>query len=369
MSIADLVTRGIRSMTAYHVPPPVNVRAKLDANENPYPLPPEVAEALGRELAGVALHRYPEADPVELRALVAADLGVPPAQLVFGNGSDELIALLCTVFGEPRPGQTRAAVLYPDPSFVVYRLATVGNNLDPVEVPLDDDMELDFDLVDDAMAGRRPNLAFFALPNNPTGTLWSPEQVAELAVRHPDTIVVSDEAYIAYGGRTLLPRLNELPNLVVMRTMSKVGMAGLRIGFVAASPAIVGELEKLRMPYNLGTLNQRAAAFLLRHHRAWLDARAKDLLAERERLAAALRAFPELRVFPSEANLLLVRIGRQGDRRATDVWKALMARGIYIRCFDRPGPLSGCVRITPGTPEENALLLDELPAVLAATAR
>ena len=181
-------------------------------------------------------------------------------------------------------------------------------------------------------------------------------------------MIVSDEAYIAYGGRTLLPRLAELPNLVIMRTLSKVGMAGLRIGFVAASPAIVGELEKLRMPYNLGTLNQRAAAFLLRHHRGWLEARAKDLLAERDRLATALRAFPELRVFPSEANLLLVRIGKAGDGRAAAVWKALQARGILIRNFDRPGPLSGCVRITPGTPAENALLLAELPAVLSATA-
>jgi len=369
VSIADLVTRGIRGLTAYHVPRPDGVRAKLDANELPFALPPEAAAALGRELAEVALHRYPEADPVELRALVAADLGVAPASIVFGNGSDELIALLCAAFAEPRPGRSRASVLYPDPSFVVYRLAALGHGLDPIEVPLDAEMQLDFGLVDDAMAGAQPNLAFFAVPNNPTGTLWAPEEVAALAVRHPDTLIVADEAYIAYGGRTLLPRLAELPNLVVMRTMSKVGMASLRIGFVIAAPEIVRELEKLRMPYNLGTLNQRAAVWLLRHQRPWLDARAADMLVQRERLAAALRAFPELKVFPSEANLVLVRIGRGGDGRATAVWKALGARGILIRNFDRPGPLSGCVRITPGTAEENDLLLAELPAVLAATAR
>lgn len=365
MSIADTVTRGIRAMAAYHVPRPDGVRAKLDANELPFPLPPEVADALGRELATVALHRYPEADPVELRAWLAEHLGVDPASLVFGNGSDELIALLCAAFGAPRPGKSAAAVLYPDPSFVVYRIAALGHGLEPIEVPLDDDMQLDFELVDDAMAGRAPNLAFFALPNNPTGTLWPPEQVAELAARHPGTIVISDEAYLQYGGRTLLPRLAELPNLVVMRTLSKMGLAGLRVGFLTAAPAIVRELEKVRPPYNLGALNQRAALWLLRHHHDWLLARCADVVAERTRLAAALAALPRVRVFESHANLLLVRIGAPGDRRAGAVWKQLAERGILVRNFDRPGPLSGCLRITPGTPAENDLLLAELADVLS----
>ncbi len=368
MSISDLVTRGIRPLVAYHVPRPEGIRAKLDANELPYALPPEAAAALGRELAEVELNRYPEADPVELRALIAADLGVAPGALVFGNGSDELIALLCAAFAEPRKGATRAGVLYPDPTFVVYRLAALGHGLEPIEITLDDEMELDFELVDDALAGRRPNLAFFALPNNPTGTLWAPEKVAELAARHPDTIFVSDEAYIQYGGRTLLPRLAELPNLVIMRTLSKIGMASLRVGFVVAAPAIVHELEKLRMPYNLGSLNQRAAVWILRHHKAWFTERARELLGERERLAVALRAFPEIKVFPSEANLLLVRIGRAGDGRAAALYRALAARGIMVRNFDRPGPLAGCLRITPGTPAENDLLLAELPAALGPAA-
>lgn len=366
--IADLVTRGIRSLVAYHVPRPDGIRAKLDANELPYALPPEAADALGRELAQVALNRYPEADPAELRALIAADVGVAPGQLVFGNGSDELIALLCAAFAEPRPGKTRAGILYPDPTFVVYRLAALGHNLEPIEVTLDDEMQLDFELVDDAIAGRQPNVAFFALPNNPTGTLWAPEKVAELAARHPGTLFVSDEAYIQYGGRTLLPRLPELPNLVVMRTLSKIGMASLRVGFVVASPQITQELEKLRMPYNLGSLNQRAAVWLLRHHKEWLAARARELLAERERLAVALRAFPELKVFPSEANLLLVRVGKASDGHATRLWKALASRGIMVRNFDRPGPLAGCLRITPGTPAENDLLLAELPAAISTSA-
>jgi histidinol-phosphate aminotransferase len=368
VTFKDLVTRALRGQAAYHVPRPPQVRAKLDANELPYPLPAEAAAALGRELATVALHRYPAADPVELRGFLAGDLGVGPEQLAFGNGSDELIALLCATFGEPRKGASRARVLYPDPSFVYYAIAARAHGVDAIEVPLDDDMELDFELVEDALAGARPNLAFFALPNNPTGTLWAPERVAELAVRFPDTLFVADEAYLAYGGRTLLPRLPELANLIVMRTLSKVGMAGLRVGFLIAAPAIVTELEKVRPPYNLGSLNQRAALWLLREQREWLRDRVGDVVAERGRLAEALAAFPELRVFPSEANLLLVRIGRAGDGRAGRVWKALGARGVLVRNFDRPGPLAGCLRITPGTPAENDLLLVELPAALAASA-
>jgi histidinol-phosphate aminotransferase len=367
VSLQDLVTRALRGSAAYHVPRPANVRAKLDANELPYPLPAEAAGALARELATVPLHRYPEANPVELRRFLATDLGVAADQLAFGNGSDELIALLCATFGEPRKGNSRARVLYPDPSFVYYAIAARAHGVDAVEVTLDDDLQLDFELVADAMTGARPNLAFFALPNNPTGTLWPPEQVAELAVRFPDTLVVADEAYLAYGGRTLLPRLPELPNLIVMRTLSKVGMAGLRLGFVIAAPAIITELEKVRPPYNLGSLNQRAALWILQHQREWLAERVRDVVGERERLRVALAAFPELRVFPSAANLLLVRVGKAGDGRAGRVWKALGERGILVRNFDRPGPLAGCLRITPGTPAENDLLLAELPAALAAS--
>ena len=364
MSLGELVPRALRGVTAYHVPRPAGVRAKLDANELPYPLPAEAAAALGRELATVALHRYPEADPAALRAFLAADLGVAPGQLAFGNGSDELIALLCAAFGEPRKGQPRARVLYPDPSFVYYGLAARSHGVDAIEITLDDDMQLDFELVDDAVRGAAPNLAFFALPNNPTGTLWSPDEVAALAGRHPGTLVVADEAYLAYGGRTLLPRLAGLPNLIIMRTLSKIGMAALRVGFIVAAPAIIATVEKVRPPYNLGALNQRAALWILEHHGGWIRARCEDVVAERGRLATALAALPEVRVFPSEANLLLVRIGRAGDGRAARAWQALQDRGILVRNFDRPGPLAGCLRITPGTPAENDLLLAELPAAL-----
>ena len=353
--LRPLVTTGLRNMTAYHVPRPEGIRAKLDANELPYPLPPEIARGLAAELEQVAVGRYPASDAGELREVVARRLGVAPRSLVFGNGSDELITMLCAAFGEPRDGHERAGVLYPVPTFVVYRIAALSHQLEPIEVPLRDDFTLDEDLVDRTFAERRPNLAFFALPNNPTGTLWPPELVLALARRYADAIVVADEAYIAYGGRTLLPHVGTPPNLVVMRTLSKVGMAGLRCGFLTAHPVIVHELEKVRPPYNLGSLNLRAAAWLLEHHGDTLEAQARQVVAERERLAAALRARPGLRVFDSEANLLLVKLDG-----ATALWQHLVDQGVLVKNFDRPGPLAGCLRITVGTPDENDLLLSAL---------
>jgi histidinol-phosphate aminotransferase len=357
--LAALVTRGLRGMAAYHVPRPANIKAKLDANELPYGLPPEVAKDLAAELERIAIERYPDAGAHELRAVVARQLGVAEHSLVFGNGSDELIAMLCAAFGEPRPGEPAARVLYPVPTFVVYRIAALSHHLEPLEIPLDEDFTLDEAAVEAAFAAQRPNLAFFALPNNPTGTLWSPEFVLSLARRYPDTIVVSDEAYIDYCGRTLLEHAGRPANLVVMRTLSKVGMAGLRCGFLTAHDAIVRELEKVRAPYNLGVLPMRAAAWLLTHHADALKQRTREVVVERERLAAALRAFPALRVFDSEANLLMVKVAN-----ATDVWSKLAERGVLVRNFDRPGPLSGCLRITVGTPAENDLLVETFRAIL-----
>lgn len=363
-AVRALVTEGLRGMAAYHVPRPAAVRAKLDANELPYGLPPEVAAALGAELATVALERYPWSDAGELRPVIARRLGVDPAALVFGNGSDELITMLCAAFGAPRSGRAQAAVLYPVPTFVVYRIGALSHGLRPVEVPLRGDFTLDEDALEQAMADAAPNVAFFALPNNPTGTLWPPERVLALARRHPSTVVVADEAYLDYGGRTLLGHVGAMPNLVVMRTLSKIGLAGLRVGYLVAHPAVVAELEKVRPPYNLGALAQRAAAWLLERHGDAIAAHCRAVVAERERLGARLRAVSGLTVFPSEANLLLVRVGVPGDGAATRAWQALMARGVLVRCFDRPGPLAGCLRITVGTPAENDLLLAELAAAL-----
>jgi histidinol-phosphate aminotransferase len=363
------VPEALRGTAAYHVPQPPQIHAKLDANELPYELPAELREALGRALAEVAFERYPDPTARELRQLVAAQHGVAGDQIVFGNGSDENIALLVAAFSAPRVahehghgGSRPACVLYPVPSFVYYRMAAINHQVEPIEVPLTSRFELDEDAIERAIETHRPSVVFFALPNNPTGTLWRMEFAHELAARHRDLVVVSDEAYHAYSGRSSLDVLPQHPNLVVMRTLSKVGMAAVRVGYTISSPAIAHLLEKVRPPYNVSSIDQRAARYLLEHARAWCAERAANVVAERERLAAVLAQLPGVEVFPSAANLLLVRFA---GGRATQVWQGLVDRGIIVRSFGNTGPLASCLRITVGTPSQNHLVVNALTELVA----
>jgi histidinol-phosphate aminotransferase len=332
------VPEALRGATAYHVPQPPDLRAKLDANELPYELPAELRARLAAVLAEVPLERYPDPRANQLRALVAAQHAVDPAQLVFGNGSDELIALTMSAFPGP--------VLYPTPSFVYFRLSAIARGLPVVEVPLGPRFELDEAALLSAIDAHHPSVVFLALPNNPTGTLWRTDFALELAARHRDIAIVSDEAYCAYSGRTNLPHLPAHPNLIVMRTLSKIGMAGLRVGYTISSRAVAQLLEKLRPPYNLSSLDQRAAAFMLTEAADWCAARVADVIVERGKLAGALARYGD--VFASEANLLFVRFTRAG------IPEALAARGISVRSF----PFGA--RVTVGTPDENALLIAAL---------
>ncbi len=362
--LQSLVRRELRDVDAYTVPKRIPHRVKLDSNESPFGLPPEVAEALARELAAVELNRYPYGDCRELRQVVAAEIGVDESSLVFGNGSGELVMFLLSVFATPRPGRERAAALYPMPSFVFYRSASLASGATPVEVPLADDFSLDEDALDRALSEQRPNVAFFARPNNPTGTLWSREAILRVARAHPDMLVVVDEAYIDYGGDTLLDELSSFANLVVLRTLSKLGLAALRVGYLCADLAVVHELEKVRPPYNVGALNQRAAAWLLANHGGLLRDRCRQIAGERDRLAAALAELPGVRVYESRANLLLVRVGEPGDGEAERCWEGLAARGVLVRMFHGFDSLRGCLRITVGDARENQILLDAFAEVL-----
>jgi len=354
----------LREVEAYRVPRRIEHRVKLDSNESPFGLPAEVADALAKELSAVDLNRYPYGDCRELRQVVAAELGVPEDSLVFGNGSGELVMFLLSVFAKPRPGRERAAAMYPMPSFVFYRSACLASGVDPIEVPLAEDFTLDEEALGRALADSRPNVVFFARPNNPTGTLWSRRAVLRVAREHPDVLVVVDEAYIDYGGDTVLGELRGLPNLVILRTLSKLGLAALRVGYLCADRAIVHQLEKVRPPYNIGALNQRAAAWLLEHHRQLLDERCRQIAAERDRLTAALASLPGLRVYDSQANLVLVRVGEPGDGVAEKCWEDLAARGVLVRMFHGFDSLRGCLRITIGDARENQILLDALGEVL-----
>jgi histidinol-phosphate aminotransferase len=368
--IDDLVARSLAGVPRWEVYPSEGC-VLLDSNENPYPLDPDLSAELGAELAAVSLNRYPDPEASGLRDLAARQLGVAAEQVAVMNGMNDALTTLVGLFAEPRSGGA-ARVLYLTPSYVAYRMITCRFRLEPVEVPLGDEFQLDLPAVEQELAGRRPNLAIIPRPNNPTGTLWPREAVMQLVERHPDVVFVSDEAYVEFAGvgASLLDLVPTHPNLIVARTMSKAyGMAGLRIGFLVASPAIIAHFTKARLIYNVGALNQAAATWLLSRHRDRILARVGAIVTERERLAHEIAQHSHVRVVPSQANFLLVRCGRPGDGRASTLWQRLHQRGVLVRNLDGPGPLSGCLRITVGTPHENTRLLAELSEIMPALDR
>lgn len=352
----DLVRAPLRRAAAYHVAVYPNA-IKLDANESPFELSPEALDAVHAALARPALHRYPDASAGALRAVVAQKLGVDGAELAFGNGSDELIGLLCAAFGEPRKKGRPAAVLFPSPTFVVFRTAALAHGLHVVEAPLGARFEADEAALLGGLLDFRPNLVFLATPNNPTGTEWPRATIARLLVQHPDVITVVDEAYLAYSdARSCIDLALAHPNCLVLQTLSKIGLAGLRVGVLVGRREVIAEVEKVRPPYNLSTPAQRAATVVLASHYAELEAHFAEIKRERERLSSALSALAGVEVFPSGANFLLLRVAR-----ASAVYQSLVERGVIVRLFDA-GALAGCLRVTVGTFEENGWLIDALAA-------
>jgi histidinol-phosphate aminotransferase len=343
----------VRATSAYHVMPADGL-VKLDAMENPYGLPETLARALGERLARVALNRYPPSDPTALKAKLARAIELPAGMaLMLGNGSDELIHLV--IQGCAKPG---AVVVSPWPSFVMYEMSAKFDGCRFVGVPLRADFSLDRDATLAAIARERPAVIFIAWPNNPTGNLFDRATVTEILDAAPG-LVVLDEAYLPFACDTWLPQLAARPNLLVLRTLSKLGLAGIRLGYLCADAAWIEQFDKLRPPYNVNVLTL-ATADLLLDHLDVLDAQAADIRAERARLLAALRALPGVTAFDSAANFILFRVA---DPDA--VFAGLKARGILIKNVARMHPLlAGCLRTTVGTRQENDAFLDALKASL-----
>jgi histidinol-phosphate aminotransferase len=351
------VRADIRALTAYHVPDASGL-IKLDAMENPYALPDELREPWLARLRDQALNRYPDPHASELQAAlrdtmgIAADMG-----LVLGNGSDELIQMLALALGGP--GRTLMSF---EPGFVMYRMIATFAGLDYVGVPLREaDFALDLDAALAAIARHRPALIFIAYPNNPTGNLFDAATVARIIEASPGLVVI-DEAYAPFTDQSFLSRLGDWPNLLVLRTVSKMGLAGLRLGYLAGPPRWVAEIDKTRLPYNINVLTQASAVFALQHADVF-DAQTRAIRAERARLTAALNAMAQVRLYPSEANFILLRLP---SGRAGQVFDALKRQGVLIKNLDGAHPrLRDCLRVTVGTEDENQAFLAALTAVLA----
>jgi histidinol-phosphate aminotransferase len=351
----DLVREEILALAAYHVAPAAGM-VKLDAMENPYRLPEALAREMGARLAEVAINRYPDPSGAGLKARLREAMAIPEALgMVLGNGSDELIQMLSLVLA--RPG---AVALAPEPSFVMYRMSAVAAGMRFVGVPLRGDFSLDEPALMEALRVHRPALVWLAYPNNPTGNLFPPEAILRIVAAAPGVVVV-DEAYYAFsGGATLLDQVGRHPNLLLLRTVSKLGLAGLRLGLAVGPAEWMDELEKLRPPYNVNVLTSAAAELILERHPV-LDQQTARIVADRGALEAALDRLPGLRRYPSAANFVLVRVA---DAPAT--FEALRQRGILVRNLHGSHPhLAHCLRLTVGTADENAKLLEALASILA----
>jgi histidinol-phosphate aminotransferase len=353
--IAKLVKPEVQAMAAYHVADARGM-VKLDAMENPYAWPQSLKSPLAAALAAADVNRYPDAQAsavkLALRKAMQLDAG---HEVVFGNGSDEIIQMLALALG--RPGAT---ILSVEPAFVMYKVIAAWLGLKYVGVPLTPDFALDEAVTLAAVAEHKPALVFLALPNNPTGNVFDQRVVEQIIAATPGLVVI-DEAYLPFTDSNLLPLINRFDNVVVMRTLSKVGLAGLRLGMLIGPPEWLHEIDKVRLPYNVNVLTQQAALVALDNYDQFLQ-QAALLRAQRAELFAALQEIPQLKVWPSEANFITLRTLALPAR---DVFADLKSQGVLIKCLDGAHPLLGdCLRVTVSTPDENARFLAALRQAL-----
>ncbi len=351
--LARLIRSDVQSMHAYAVQDAAGF-IKLDAMENPYRLSPELQAKLGERLGQVAINRYPGPRIDELKAVLGRHAGLPEGcSLMLGNGSDELISLLAMACD--RPGAT---ILAPLPGFVMYAMSAQLQGLQFVGVDLTPDFELDLPAMLAAIEKHQPALIYLAYPNNPTANLWDAAAIDAIVAAAPGLVVI-DEAYQPFASRSYLGRLAAHPHVLLMRTLSKFGLAGIRLGYMMGASALIAEIDKVRPPYNVSVLNAEAALFALAHADTY-EAQARELREQRSLLMARLADMPGVKAFPSDANMILVRVP---DAKAA--FEGMKRQGVLVKNVSTMHPLlAQCIRLTVGTPDENARMLAALQASL-----
>lgn len=361
-ALRALLREELAGLHAYETPQrPAAIR--LDANESPWPLSDAARARIAEALASLPLHRYPDPRATALRAAIAGYAGARPEELVIGAGSDELIAILETALARPREGQARAVVLHADPSFSMYGIIGRGRGVDAVKVPLDASFGLDVAAIERAIEEHRPHLVFLPSPNNPTGNSFEPDALRAIVRAAPRALVVIDDAYVEFAtpSRMISRELFDAhENVAVLGTLSKIGMAALRVGWVRARPWLAHELEKIRLPYNMPLPSQQIATLMLGELMPEVRDRIAAIRAARGGLIARLGALPGLSHCPTDANFVLVHVGA-GAGGAPELAARLHAAGIQVRSFAGHPRLGEHLRITVGTGDEN----DALSAALA----
>ena len=354
--IKQLVSAEIRALNAYHVPAAGEL-IKLDAMENPWPWPDKLRSAWLDALNSVELNRYPDPAASTLKAAMRSAMSVPEsAGVILGNGSDELIQMIVqTVAAAGR------SVLAPEPTFVMYRQIAAVAGMEFVSIPLLPDFSLDAAATLAAIKQQQPAVTFLAYPNNPTGNLFDAATIKAILAA-AEGLVVVDEAYAPFTDASFMPQLQGSDNLLVLRTVSKMGLAGLRLGLLAGAREWLEQIDKTRLPYNIGSLNQATGLFALQHKQVF-DEQAEKIRDARAQLYAGLQAMPALTVFPSDANFILFRVP---PKQADAIYQGLQQAGILIKnLHGSAAALHNCLRVTVGLPEENQAFLAALAELLS----
>lgn len=351
MNIKRLVKPNISSLQAYQAKE-IPCKVKLDANESPYGPPLELIQKLisvnGQKFFS-SLNRYPDPQAKNLKKTASRYYGVNPERILQGNGSDEIIYYLITTFGGP--------VLYPVPTFSMYGIISQALGEERIEIPLDKEFDIDIDKILRSIKIRKPRIIFLSTPNNPTGNCFSFDRMVKIieSVKNK-SIVVIDEAYQPFSSdKGFIPLLKDYDNLVIMRTMSKIGFAGLRVGLMIAKEEIIHEVNKVRLPFNLNAFSQMASEKALSNRNA-LKHHIKSVISERERLHREMSRIEGLSPYPSEANFILFRV-----KKPDTVYKELLKKGVLIRNMN--STVKGCLRVTVGTPEENNVFINALKEI------
>lgn len=342
IDVKRLIKPSIRALNAYNAKE-IPCKIKLDANESPSGF-----ERYITSLKEIKTNRYPDPEARELRRVVARRWGISSDNILHGNGSDELIHYIVTTFGGP--------VLYPVPTFSMYGIISKAIGERTIEIPLTEGFDIDISGTLRAIKKERPRLIFLSSPNNPTGNCFSSEAILRI-IEESGAIVVVDEAYQPFSSKKgFLPILEDYKNLLIMRTLSKIGLAALRVGFLIGIPEMIAEINKVRLPFNVNSYSQAIALRVLKEKKL-VNRTIKSIVSERDKLFSAMSEIRGVEPYPSEANFILFKV--QAPER---VYKALLKRGILIRNMD--SQIRGCLRVTVGTERENSIFLDNLREIM-----
>jgi len=347
MDVKKLIKPNIRDLRAYQAEE-IPCRIKLDANESPYSAISSQQSAVSFKNNVQTLNRYPDPKATSLRKLMARELKVKPQNILHGNGSDELIYNLIMVFGGP--------VLYPVPTFSMYGIISQALGEKKIELPLDNGFDIDTDSFIGTITRKNPKLIFLSSPNNPTGNSFSEDRILKI-IRRSKGLVIVDEAYQPFSDKkSFVPLIKKYKNLVILRTLSKIGLAGLRVGLMIAGADVINEVNKVRLPFNVNALSQKVAADALQNRRQ-LRSDIRRIISGRKRLFQELLKVEGVMPYPSDANFIFFKV-QNGDR----IYEGLLKKGVLIR--NMKGVCNGCLRVTVGTSAENAAFLKVLKQIL-----